>query len=193
MATQAPPPAIAVLEVASIVRGLTVVDAMVKRAEVQLLRADPVTPGKYVIVICGQVGDVEEALQAGEVAAGGTELDVLFLPDAHPAIVPALTSVSTPPVDGSLGALEFSTVAATLLAAERALKTCDVTLAAMHWARGVGGKGYLVFTGEQHEVEAALDAGYEAVEPRLRIGRELIANPHPDVDWALARLNTGKR
>ena len=182
------PPALAVVELASIARGLVVADAIVKRAFVRLVTADPVTPGKFVIIFVGDEASVDEALQAGREAAGTAELDVLVLPYAHPALLPALQGVEPPPVDGALGILEFRTVAATLLAGDRALKAADVELAALHWARGIDGKGYLVVTGEQDAVEAALHSGLEAVAEPLRIGRELVPRPHPDLDWVLSRL-----
>jgi len=182
------PPALAVVEIESIARGLVVADAIVKRAPVRLAVADPVTPGKFVIVFVGDEAAVDESLEAGREAAGTTELDVLLLPFAHPALLPALAGVEPPPVEGSLGILELRTVSATILAGDRALKAAQVELAALHWARGVDGKGYLVVTGEHDAVEAALDAGFEAVEPALRIGRELVPRPHPDLDWVLSRL-----
>ena len=181
-------PSLAVLELSSIAKGLVVADALVKRARVRIVKADPVTPGKFLILFVGDEASVEEALTKGREAAGTTELDMLWLPYAHPALVPALEGVEPPPVEASLGILEFRTVAATLLAADTALKAAEVSLAAMHWARGVGGKGYFVLTGEQDDVEAALQAGLEAVEPDLRVGAELVARPHPDVDWVLSRL-----
>ena len=55
------PPALAVLEIASIARGLTVADALVKRAPVRILRADPITPGKYLLVFAGGEEEIEEA------------------------------------------------------------------------------------------------------------------------------------
>ena len=76
-------PALAVLEVASIARGLTAVDAMVKRAVVRVLVADPLTPGKYLILVAGGEAEVEEALDAGRAVAGESELDVLLLPHVH--------------------------------------------------------------------------------------------------------------
>ena len=181
-------PSLAVLELSSIARGLVVADALVKRAKVRIVKADPVTPGKFLLVFVGDEASVEESLNKGREAAGTTELDVLWLPYAHPALLPALDRVDTPPIEGSLGILEFATVAATLRAADTALKTANVALAALHWARGVGGKGYFVLTGEQDEVEAAMQAGLEAVEPSLRVGSELVARPHPEVDWVLSRL-----
>lgn len=182
-------PAVAVLEVGSIARGVIAVDALVKRAPVRLLRADPMTPGKMVIVFSGGVAEVEESLAAAREIAATEELDVLMLPAAHEAIVPALEGLEPPSLAGSsLGVLEMRTVAATLLAADAALKAADVTLVALHLARGIGGKGYVAFSGSQDAVEAALDAGDAIVMPPHRAGRELVARPHPDLDWAMRRL-----
>ena len=181
-------PALAVIELASIARGVSVVDALVKRAKVRLLMADPVTPGKLVIIFAGPVAEVEESLLAAREAAGGEELDTLLLPGVHEVLPAALQKVDAPPINGSIGVLELSTVASTLLATDALLKAADVELVALHLARGIGGKGYVAFTGEQHSVEAALDAGDEAVAPEHRVGYELIARPHPDVDWMLGRL-----
>ncbi len=181
-------PALAVLETRSIARGLFVCDALVKRAPVRMLMADPVTPGKMCIVFAGGVAEVEEALGAAREAAAAEELDWLLLPHCHEALVPALEGVEPPPVEGSLGTLEMRTVAATLLAADAALKAADVDLVAIRLARGIDGKGYFVLTGTQDSVEAALDAGDDAVRPEHRAGRELVARPHPDVDWVLGRL-----
>ncbi|MCA9537559.1 MAG: protein kinase [Myxococcales bacterium] len=96
--------------------------------------------------------------------------------------------VEPPPVRGSLGTLEYRSVAATVLGADAALKAAAVSLVAIHLARGIGGRGYVVFTGSQDSVEAALEAGEGAVELEQRFARELIARPHPDMDWALGRL-----
>lgn len=181
-------PALAVVETRSIARGVTVCDALVKRAPVRLLMADPVSPGKMSIVLAGGVAEVEEALDAAREAAAAEELDWLLLPAAHEAIVPALEGTEPPPIEGALGVLEMRTVAATLHATDAALKAAEVGLVALHLARGIDGKGYVVFTGTQDAVEAALDAGDDAVAPEHRAGRELIARPHPDVDWVLSRL-----
>ena len=41
-------PALGILELSSIARGIVAVDALVKRAEVSVISAGPTTPGKYV-------------------------------------------------------------------------------------------------------------------------------------------------
>lgn len=182
-------PALAVLEVASIARGVVVADALIKRARVRILRADPITPGKYLLVFVGLVAEVEESLAAAREAAGDREIDALFLPYVHQAVAAGIERVTPRAAEGAaVGVLELATVAATVLAADAALKAADVELAALHLARGIGGKGYVLFTGALESVEAALEAGDAAVSPEHRVGRELLPRPHGDLDWVLGRL-----
>ena len=59
------PPAIALIEFVSIARAIRTGDAMVKQAEVRVLRAEPVSPGKYLILITGGEAEVEESWREG--------------------------------------------------------------------------------------------------------------------------------
>lgn len=181
-------PALVALEVASIARGLSVVDALVKRAEVRVLAADPVTPGKYLIVFAGGEEEAQESLAAALEVAAGDAIDSFLLPHAHRGLVAGLRDLRVPPITGALGTLELRTVSQTLLAADAALKAAQVALVALRLAKGIGGRGYVTFTGALDAVEAALEAGERAAHPDARFARELIARPHPDLDWALGRL-----
>ena len=58
-------PAIALLELHSIARGIEAGDAMAKRAPVDVLRAGTVHPGRFLVLVGGATADVEEALDAG--------------------------------------------------------------------------------------------------------------------------------
>ena len=58
-------PAIAMLETSSIARGIEATDAMLKAASVTLLMTTIVPRGKYVVIIGGDVADVEAARRAG--------------------------------------------------------------------------------------------------------------------------------
>jgi len=181
-------PALCALEVDSIARGVVMVDALTKRAEVRMLRASPVTPGKLLIAFTGGVAEVEESLSAALTVASDRLVGQLMLPHAHHALVPALDGVASPVLSGSVGVLEFSTACATLAAADAALKEADVTLMALHLATGIGGKGYLAFCGSQDSVEASLEAGDLAAPPETRVGYELIARPSASIDWVIDRL-----
>jgi len=171
-------PALAILEVHSIARGYVVLDATSKRAEIEVLRAEPTTPGKFWIAIAGGEAEVDEALNAGIDAAAESRIDHTMLPNVHPAVRAAMArdAVVTARID-SVGALELGSIAATVRAADAALKAADVALAGMHLARGIGGKGYVILTGALPAVLAALEAGAAAGGEAWVIGREVIPNP----------------
>lgn len=175
-------PALALIEVETIARGMVVADAVVKKAPVQLLNATPVTPGKYLVLFAGGVAEVEEALGAGKAAADAQLLDSFMLPNAHPALVPAIRGGARGRPTGAVGIVETQTVAAALLSADKALKAAAVRLIQTGFARGIGGKGYYVLTGPLEDVEAALAAAMESAQPPLLVGTELIAQPHDELE-----------
>ena len=174
-------PALALLELASIARGHRVADAMVKRAPVALLRCEPVSPGKFLVLVDGDVASVDEAFRAGLEAAGDATLDKLFLPQAHAQLAGALRGEARAG-DGvdALGVIETTTVAATILAADAAAKAAVVRVIEMQLARGLGGKAYFVVTGALGEVEAAVEAGVGVIAAATLLATEIIAAPHAD-------------
>ena len=176
-------PALALLELASIARGHRVADAMVKRAPVALLRCEPVSPGKFLVLVDGDVASVDEAFRAGLEAAGDATLDKLFLPQAHDQLAGALRGEArageAETVD-ALGVIETTTVAATILAADAAAKAAAVRVIEMQLARGLGGKAYFVVTGALAEVEAAVEAGVGVIAATTLLATEIIAAPHAD-------------
>lgn len=174
-------PAIALLEIESIARGYVVADALVKKAPVRLLMTEPITPGKFLVLVDGEVADVESAFVEGVELAGGLLVDKLFLPQAHVALAPAIRGDKTSGGVESLAIVETSTVAAALLAADAAVKAADVELIRLHLARGIGGKGYFTLTGSLDSVEAAVSAAAALLAPELLVNTEIIARPHADL------------
>lgn len=174
--------AIGLLEFGSVSRGLQATDAMLKAAEVELLLAMPVCAGKFVSLAAGSVAAVTSAVAAGERAAEGQVLDQLILANAHPQLFPALTGTTQVEKVEAIGIVETFTVAASLLAADAAVKAANVTLLEIRIARGLGGKAYIILTGTVSAAEAAVSAGSVPVEERgLLVHRTVIASPHPDL------------
>ena len=63
-------PALALVELSSVVAGVQAADAMAKRASIDVLKAGTVHNGKYLVLVGGQVADVEESLAAGREVGG---------------------------------------------------------------------------------------------------------------------------
>lgn len=174
-------PALALLELDSIARGILVGDVIVKRAPVAIALADPVSPGKYLLLFGGGVAETEESFKAGIEAAGASLLDKLFLPQAASALLDGLRGKLDQTWGNSFGMVETHSVASTLLAADSALKRAEVRLRRLHLARGIGGKGYFVLAGELPMIQVALEAAASAIEPQLLLTTEVIQSPHPDI------------
>ena len=182
--------ALALVEIDSVARGLSALDALVKKAPVEVLEANLIEPGRFLILFAGGVAEVDESLREALARCEDAVVDQLFLPMAHPAIVAGLRGrmvlKGADDLD-SLGVVEGRRVAGTLEAADRSLKDADVTLAGVRVSGGLGGRAYYVVFGAQHDVEAALDAGASVLSARGSLHRvERIARPHAEmVRWLL--------
>ena len=173
--------AIALLEYASIAAGIEAGDAMVKRSPVEVIHAGTVHPGKYLVLVGGEVADVEEAMDAADRLGPDLIADKLLLPDPHPGLVAGLAGVRATNEGESLGVIETSTVAAVIRAADAGLKAANVVLREVFMADGLGGKGYLLFSGSLVDVEAAVDAGTEQAPHADLVGWRVIAQLHGEM------------
>ena len=177
--------AIAAIETSSIAQGTVVGDAMVKQAEVTLLRAATLSPGKYWVLIGGEVGPVRASHARGLEVAADTLLDSLFIPQLHAMVLPALQGTVPPLEADALGVIETLTAASAIIAADRAAKTAAVTIRDVRLANGLGGKGFVFLGGEVGDVQAAVDAGRaEALAKGLLVRSVVVPRLHPQMkEW----------
>ncbi|MDF1500273.1 MAG: BMC domain-containing protein [Anaerolineales bacterium] len=175
-------PALALLEFSSIASGINAADAMVKRAPIDVIKTGTVQPGKYLVLIGGQVADVEESLSAGRETGAADALDYVYLPQVHPQVVEAIGGGRIPEAEDALGIIETTTVAAAIHSADAGLKGADVRLLEIRLADGLGGKGIVFFSGLVHDVEAALDIGTGVLDkPGTLVRRVLIPQLHREM------------
>jgi len=167
-------PAIALVETNSIAAGILVGDSMVKKAVVQLLEARSICPGKYMVLIGGEVGPVHESYDVGVATAADTLVDHLLLPNVHRSVFPALMSASPPRGDEALGIIETVTAAVCIVAADASVKAADVQLLEIRLANGLGGKSYVILEGTVADVEAAMAAGVDLVRQEGLLVRQVI-------------------
>ena len=176
------PPAIALLEFDSIAIGVRAGDAMVKRAPVEVTYAGTVHPGKYLVLVAGDVASVEEAYTAGREAGAAALVDEVFLPGIHRDVVSVLRGTRGKVLGEALGVVETRTVAATIGAADRGIKGADVGLLEIRLADRIGGKAYCLFSGSVADVEAAVElavAGFS--DPGLLVAEVVIPQFHAEM------------
>jgi microcompartment protein CcmL/EutN len=177
-------PAIALLEFDSISAGIVAGDAMVKSSPIGQIYAGTVHPGKYLVLVSGDTASVEVALARGGDAGRGHINDSVFLPHVHPDVTSAIVggAVSATLAEEALGIVETSTVAAVIDAADAGVKAADVAVSSVRLADGLGGKGYVLFSGAVAEVEAAVEAAVERTQPHGTLIRsDVIAQLHGEM------------
>jgi len=121
-------PALALLEFDSVTAGIVAGDAMVKRAPISALHTGTVQPGHYLVLVAGEVADVEEAVDAGTSVSGDSILDLVLLPDIHPDVVEALRGARQEGEVEALGIVETISVASIIEAADAGVKGASVRL-----------------------------------------------------------------
>jgi len=179
-------PAIGLLEFDSVVAGISAGDAMAKSSPVSALFAGTVHPGRYLILVGGDTAAVEVALEAG---GRDSVLDSLFLPDVHPAVLTAITTLDVGcGIDGdALGIVEASSTATAIVAADTGVKAAHVSLPGLRLADDLGGSAYCLFTGIVADVEIAVEAATASTEHReSRVRAGVIAQLHEDMRANLA-------
>lgn len=171
---------IGLLELKSIPIGIESADAMLKAANVELLVATPICPGKYVVMIGGQVGAVKSAMEAGQQVAGTFLVVHHTINNVHESVPAALMGTTETEQIASLGVIETMSALTAVLAGDIAAKASKITLMEIRIARGLGGKGYVIFTGEISSVKSAVKSCVGQLADTGEITSScVIASPHP--------------
>jgi len=168
------PVAIAAVETSSIAQGVVTADAMMKQAEVELLEASVLSPGRYWIVVGGEVATVRASHKRGVEVAADTLLDQLLIPQLDAGVLRALRGLAGGGEDESVGLLETLTAASAIVAADAAAKAAAITLRDLRLANGIGGKGVVVLSGALPDVQAAVASGRAEAERRGLLARAVV-------------------
>ena len=171
--------AIGMIELCSIARGIEACDFMVKAAQVELLRSSTLCPGKYMVIVCGETGPVRAALEAGKEKASEYLVDSLLIPNVHEQVFPAISGTVEVKDPKAVGVIEFYSVASAIVAADAAVKAAQVTLVEVRTGFAIGGKGFVVLTGDVGPVRAAVEAAKKGSE--LYVESTVIPRPAPQL------------
>ena len=176
--------AIGIIELASLHKGFEVLDDILDMTQVEKLVARTICSGKYIIIVRGEIGDVESCLDVARETGGFAIINALSIPNVDEAVFPAIagtTTLDSPRVDGML-ILETFSVASAIKAADYAVKEADITLLRIHIAMAIGGKGLVVMTGNIDALKSSVEPAVAFVkEDGMLAGYSLITDPHEDV------------
>lgn len=189
-----PGPALGLLELSSVARGVVVADAALKRAPAILLSSRTLSGGKHLVILEGDVASVGEAMAAGRAVAGDRLVDRCELALADDQVWPMLVAagvVAAPDWSGdgaaeSVAIVETRTVCAAIAAADAACKSAMILIRDVRLAVDLAGNAVFTFTGALDAVDAAAESALAAAGDRL-LCLERIAQPAPELRGRLFR------
>ena len=172
---------IGLLEVKSIPIGMLATDEMLKAADIKALISTPICPGKYMIAVYGNVGAVKSAMETGVQLADSSIVSSSIINNVHESIPAAVTGTSEVDKILSVGVIETISALTAVMAGDIAAKASNIRLMEIRIARGLGGKGFLVFTGELSAVKSAMNSCLNQLKESGEItGSCVISSPHPE-------------
>ena len=179
--------AVGIIELGSIYKGYEVQDAVLKAANVEKIVARTICSGKFFMVVRGTVADVETAIAVASDVGGFAVVNLATIPNVDPRVFPAIAGCTVIETAGQkkVGALliiETFSVVSAIKAADLAVKEAELELIRVHVAMAVGGKGFVVMTGDIGALEAAVKPAIEYCrQDGMLAGYAIIRNPHEDV------------
>ncbi len=170
--------AIGLLELRSIAEGIKTADVMVKAGDVELLFCGTACPGKFLVLVGGQVGAVRSAINGGHQVAEEWLVDEMLIPNVHRSVFSAISATSNVSNVKAIGIIETYSVASCILAADKAAKSGNVDLIEVRLAKGMGGKSFMLLSGEIGAVKAAVAAGVEVIKDNgVLVSQVVISGP----------------
>ena len=109
--------AIGMIEYKTVSAGVVATDQMVKTADVELMEAETVCPGKYIAIIAGDLSAVRAAVDNAIALNGENLIDSFVLGNPHESIFPAIYGTTHLEKVHALGILETFDAAAIIQAA----------------------------------------------------------------------------
>jgi microcompartment protein CcmL/EutN len=178
------------VETRTIAAGIELADIMVKRAQVELLRAHTICSGRFMILVAGDRASVGEAVAVARETAEKLHASHL-LSQVSGSVLAALIHRDREPFNphDAMAIIECRNVVAGINAADAAVKASGVRLAKLVLGQGINGKSYFILGGELASVEAGAAAAEEILGTSL-LDRAIIPSPDPAV---LSAVITGGR
>ena len=178
--------AIGIVEYKTVSAGVVAADAMVKTSDISVIEAQTVCPGKYIVIITGDLSAVDAAVNTARVQHGSQLISSFVLGNPHESIFPAIYGATEIEEVSALGVLETYDAASMVVAADEAAKTAIVDLVEIRLARGMCGKSYMMITGEIAAVQAAIERAKQTVgQEGMYLDSSVIAHPDAQIRKAI--------
>lgn len=174
------------IEFKTVSSGVFAADKMVKSADIKMIEAQVVCPGKYIALFEGSLSAIQSAVDVVKTSCSQSMISTFVMGNPNPDLFPAIYGTTHVEKMQALGVLETYDGASAIVAADEAVKTAAVHLIELRIAKGMCGKSYFTLTGEIAAVEAAINrAKQSASESGMYLDSQVIAQVDPQISKSL--------
>jgi microcompartment protein CcmL/EutN len=175
---------IGLLELKRIASGIEASNQMIKAANVKLLLARYMCPGKYIVLIAGDVSAVKSSINAGVKVAKKDLIKEIIIPKISKDLIDLIQNQKSKTEKiNALGILEYSSIASGIIAADAAVKASEIELLKVVLGMSIGGKSLIIFTGSIEACRQGLNAAGLANKDNKKdlLGEKLISSPEKEL------------
>ncbi|WP_142414325.1 BMC domain-containing protein [Hathewaya massiliensis] len=171
--------ALGIVELNSIAKGIELTDIILKSSEIEILYSKHTCPGKYMIIITGDVASIEEAIDNAMPKGEKNIIGSFILPNAHEDLINGINKKFNIDVK-AIGVMEFTSIASGIIALDKALKSGQVKIIRFNLGNLIGGKCYFVITGFVSDVEESMKNAENSIDSKKILNKIVI--PSPDLE-----------
>lgn len=106
-------------------KGIQAADDALKSAGISLISAQPICPGKFELIITGELAQVNASMEKVRDTYTSYLIDSVLLGRIDPTVVKALLGAQPQAERGAIGTIETFSVASAILAADTAVKSAQ--------------------------------------------------------------------
>lgn len=173
---------LAVVEFKSISMGIFTTDAMLKAANVNLVMATSLCPGKYLTVVEGGTSAVENSLKIADEIGGRHVFSSEVVNAISSKVIDAINGKLKNTADGAIAIIESMQMAALINSADEVVDAVQIEFVDFRLARGCGVNCFYIFSGELSSVkEGARVASQFLSERGAMLAFRVISGPDIEV------------
>ncbi|MHC1750196.1 MAG: BMC domain-containing protein [Cellulosilyticaceae bacterium] len=169
---------IGAIEFRSISKGIEVANEMVKKVSVEIIYLKTVCPGKFVVMVTGDEGEITETVTYGKKLGEGYIIDSFVIHAVNDAIISGFRNkYISKDAHEAIAIFETNKVCAGIKALDKTLKASDVQLVKVQLAFAIGGKFVFIVTGTLSSVMYGTEAAKKILRPNDITNVSIIPSP----------------
>lgn len=146
---------IGLFEFSSISDGLKITDVVLKASDVEIHKNELICPGRYVLIIKGNLKSVSTAINAAKAENLKSLLKAEIIPNISDKVFRAINKKIPDEGIDAIGVIETKNYVISLVLADLIIKNANVKVLKIMDRFGISGKGVVIYSGTTSEVNCA--------------------------------------